>query len=79
MLVPMLNMFGALRLRHSVVLIESAARCAMASPFGCSAEFEAAIIRRKLEDGAYSSSRRRRYFLATAAMSALVAVLLWNI
>ena len=55
------------------------AGCALACPFSSSDEFEAAVIRTKLNAGVYGPKRRRRYALyAGTAMSAL-AVLAWMI
>ncbi len=51
------------------------AGCAMACPFGSSAEFEAAVIRGKVEAGAYGRKRRLRFALAAAAMAVLLTAL----
>jgi hypothetical protein len=74
----MRNIFGSLRVRDTLLALESAATtagCAMACPFGSSAEFEAEIIRRKIETGVYGYKRRWRYVFATAAASVLIAAL----
>jgi hypothetical protein len=55
------------------------AGCALACSFSSSEEFEAAVIRTRLDAGMYGPKRRRRYALyAGTAMSAL-AVLAWMI
>jgi len=54
---------ASLRVRAALLLLESSAAQAgraMACAFGSSAEFEAALIRRNLEAGAYGPKRRRR-------------------
>jgi hypothetical protein len=65
--------WASFRVRTALLLLESTAAhagCAMACAFGSSAEFEAAVIRRKLEAGAYGPKRRRRYILAMAVATA---------
>jgi len=51
------------------------AGCALACPYSSSDEFEAAIIRSKLDAGVYGPKRRRRHLLYAAA-GALMLVLL---
>lgn len=60
----MRNIFGSIRVRDTLLALESAATgagYAMACPFGSSGEFEAAIIQRKIEFGVYGYKRRWRY------------------
>lgn len=74
----MRNIFGSIRVRDTLLALESAATgagYAMACPFGSSGEFEAAIIQGKIESGVYGYKRRWRYVFATAAASALIAAL----
>jgi hypothetical protein len=53
------------------------AGCAMACAYSSSDEFEAAVIRAKLDAGAYGPRRHRRLVLyATAATAALAVVVL---
>ena len=53
------------------------AGCALACPYSSSDEFEAAIIRSKLDAGVYGPKRRRRHLLyAGIAAGALILVLL---
>jgi hypothetical protein len=78
----MRDMLASTRVRAALLVLEStAARAgyAMACPFGSSAEFEAAVIRGKLEAGAYGRKRCWRYILAAAVAGALLAALLWDI
>ena len=50
---------------------------ALACNFGSSAEFEAAVIRSRLDAGAYGPKRRRRSIAcAGAAIGALIAMVL---
>jgi hypothetical protein len=69
---------ASMKVRGALLVLEStAARAgyAMACSFGSSAEFEAAVIRGKIEAGAYGRTRYRCYILAAAAASLLAAVL----
>ena len=70
------------RRADTLALHASAARagCALACPFSSSDEFEADIIRAKLDAGVYGPKRRRRYALyaGTATMSVL-AVVAWMV
>jgi hypothetical protein len=79
----MRDTIASLRLRAALLLLESSAvqaGHAMACAFGSSAEFEAALIRRNLEAGAYGPKRRRRRVLLGAAIAApLLAASLWVI
>jgi hypothetical protein len=51
------------------------AGCALGCPFSSSDEFEAAVIRTRLDAGIYGPKRRRRYALyAGTAMSALAVL-----
>jgi len=53
------------------------AGCALACSFSSSAEFEAAVVRSKLDAGVYGPRRRRRSIvLAGAAIGALIALIL---
>jgi len=53
----------------------------MACPFSSSDEFEAAIIRARLDAGVYGPKRRRRrrHILLAGAASSMLVVLLWMI
>ena len=51
---------------------------ALACPFSSSDEFEAAVVKSKLDAGVYGPKRRRRYVLYAAATSTL-AVLVWMV
>ena len=54
------------------------ARSAMACAFGSSAELDAALIRAKLEAGAYGPKRRRRRFVLTGLPAAcFLSAILW--
>ena len=53
------------------------AGCALACPFSSSDEFEAAIIRGKLDAGVYGPKRRRRYALYAGTAMSVLAVLAW--
>jgi hypothetical protein len=55
----------------------SQARSAMACAFGSSAELDAALIRAKLEAGAYGPKRRRRYALTGLLAACLLSAILW--
>jgi hypothetical protein len=55
------------------------AGCAMACPFSCSDEFEAAVIRSRLEAGVYGPKRRHRHLLLAGAASGMLVALLWMI
>src|SRR5262245_9696671 len=50
---------------------------ALACPFSSSAEFEAAVVRSKLDAGVYGPKRRRRYVLYAGAVTSTLAVLVW--
>jgi hypothetical protein len=52
------------------------AGCALACSYSSSAEFEAAVIRSKLDAGIYGPKRRRRFWLFAAGAGAVLAVLL---
>jgi len=61
---------ASIRMKAAVLGLASAAASAgfaMACPFGSSAEFEAAMVARKLEAAARARNRRRYYALAAAA------------
>jgi len=75
-LLPLLRMKAAL-----LVLEGTAARagCAMACPFSSSDEFEAAVIRSRLDAGIYGPKRRQRRILFAGAASSMLVVLLWMI
>jgi len=71
-----------LRTRSAAPTLESTAAsagCAMACPFSSSDEFEAAIIRSRLDAGVYGPKRRQRHILLAGAASSLLVVLLWMI
>ncbi len=68
------------RARADLLALESTAAragCALACPFSSSDEFEAAVIRRKLDAGVYGPKRRRRYVLYAGAATSVLAVLVW--
>ena len=68
------------RLTADMLALQSSAEragFALACAFATSAEFEAAVIRSKLDAGAYGPKRRRRTITcAGAAIAALIAVVL---
>ena len=71
-----------LRMRAALLVLESTAAragCAMACPFSSSDEFEAAVIRSKLDAGIYGPKRRQRHVVFAGAATAMLAVLLWMI
>jgi hypothetical protein len=65
------------RLSADMLVLQSHAEragSALACSYGSSAEFEAAVIRSRLDAGAYGPKRRRRSFAyAGAAIGALIA------
>jgi hypothetical protein len=70
------------RMRAALLVLETTAAragCAMACPFGSSAEFEAAVIRGKLAAEAYRRKRRWACILAAVVAGSLLADLLWMI
>jgi hypothetical protein len=78
----MRDILAAIRLRTAVLSLESAAMgagCAMACPFGSSAELEEAAILRKLRAGGYARQRRRRYVLGAAAAGSVLTAFVWLI
>ena len=81
----MRDTMASLRVRAALLLLEGTAAQAghaMACAFGSSAEFEAALIRRNLEAGAYGPKRRRRWrriLLGAAIAAPLLAAALWVI
>lgn len=71
-----------LRTRAAELALESTAAhagCAMACPFSSSDEFEAAVIRSRLDAGVYGPKRRHRHLLLAGAASGMLVVLLWMI
>ena len=71
-----------LRMRTAEPTLESTAAragCAMACPFSSSDEFEAAIIRSRLDAGVYGPKRRQRHLLLAGAAGGMLVVLLWMI
>jgi hypothetical protein len=68
------------RLSANMLALQSNAEragCALACSFGSSAEYEAAVIRSRLDAGVYGPKRRRRSIAyAGAAIGALIAVVL---
>ena len=71
-----------LRMRTAELALESTAAragCAMACPFSSSDEFEAAVIRSRLDAGVYGPKRRQRQLLLAGAASGMLVVLLWMI
>jgi hypothetical protein len=70
------------RKRNAELALESTAACAgsaLACPFSSSDEFEAAVIRSRLDAGVYGPKRRQRHILLVGAASGMLAVLLWMI
>ena len=68
-----------IRMRTAEPTLESAAAragCAMACPFSSSDEFEAAVIRSRLDAGVYGPKRRQRHLLLAGAASGVLVVLL---
>jgi hypothetical protein len=51
----------------------------MACPFSSSDEFEAAVIKSRLDAGVYGPKRRQRHVLFAGAASGVLAILLWMI
>ena len=71
-----------LRMRTAEPTLESTAAragCAMACPFSSSDEFEAAIIRSRLDAGVYGPKRRQRHLFLAGAAGGMLVVLLWMI
>jgi len=66
------------RLQGDFLALQAArAGCALACPYSSSDEFEAAVIRSKLDAGIYGPKRRRRHALyAGVAIGALIVLLL---
>ena len=75
----MRNVMVSSRIRAALLVLESTAAsagCAMACPFGSSAEFEAAVIREKREAGACSRRRRLCCVFAATVTGLLLSALL---
>ena len=75
----MRNLSASARMRAALTMLEGTAAgagCAMACPFGSSAEFEAAVIREKRAAGAYSRRRRLYRLLAATATGLPLSALL---
>jgi hypothetical protein len=71
-----------IRARTAEPTLESTAAragCAMACPFSSSDEFEAAVIRSRLDAGVYGPKRRQRRLLLAGAASGMLVMLLWMI
>jgi hypothetical protein len=71
-----------LRTRAAELALESTAAhagCAMACPFSSSDEFEAAVIKSRLDAGVYGPKRRQRHVLLAGAASGMLAILFWMI
>jgi hypothetical protein len=68
------------RLSADMLALQSSAEragFALACSFGSSAEFEAAVIRSRIDAGVYGPKRRRRAFAcASAALAALIVLVL---
>jgi hypothetical protein len=70
------------RTRTALLVLESSAAhagSAMACAFSSSAEFEAAVIRSRLDAGVYGPKRRQRYVLCAGAATGMLIVLSWII
>ena len=75
----MRKLSASARMRAALTMLEGTAAgagCAMACPFGSSAEFEAAVIREKRAAGAYSRRRRLYRLLAATATGLPLSALL---
>jgi hypothetical protein len=72
----MRDALASFRLR-SLESTAAQARSAMACAFGSSAELDAALIRAKLEAGAYGPKRRRRYVLTGLVAACFLSAFLW--
>jgi hypothetical protein len=71
-----------IRMRTAEPTLESAAAragYAMACPFSSSDEFEASVIRSRLDAGVYGPKRRQRHLLWAGAASGMLVALLWMI
>ena len=78
---PMWQLGSLWRGRGDLLALENTvarAGWALACPFSSSDEFEAAVVKSKLDAGVYGPKRRRRYVLYAAATSTL-AVLVWMV
>jgi hypothetical protein len=76
----MRNILPLNNVRDSLFGLESAAAgagCAMACRFASSAEFEASVIKARIEAGGYGCKHRWRGLFATAAAGALLAALFY--
>ena len=71
----MREILGSPRMRHALLVLETAAvhaGCAMACPFGSSAEFEAAVIVNRRAAWAYRRRRRWGYLCAAGMAAAML-------
>jgi hypothetical protein len=76
----MRDALASFRVRAALLALESTAAragCAMACAFGSSAEFETAVISKKLEAGAYGRGRRWRYIIAAVVTASLLTALVY--
>jgi hypothetical protein len=60
----------------SLTLLAERAGCALACSYSSSDEFEAAVIRSKLDAGIYGPKRRRRYALYAVVLTGVLAAAL---
>jgi hypothetical protein len=70
------------RKRNAELALESTfvrAGSALACPFSSSDEFEAAVIRSRLDAGVYGPKRRQRHILLVGAASGMLVAVLWMI
>ena len=70
------------QLRTDLLALESRAAqagCALACPFSCSDELEAALVRSRLAAGTYGPKLRRRRALYVGLVVGTLAILLWSL
>ena len=78
----MRDVLAPFRMRAALLVLETTAvraGCAMACPFGSSAEFEAAVIHGRRMAEAHRRKRRWGYVLAAVAVGTLLAAFLRTI
>lgn len=67
-------------LRSDVLALQAnveRAGSALACPFSCSEEFEAAVIRAHRQAGDYGPKRNRRYVMYASVVAGVLALLAW--